>query len=151
SACAGVALALAGNAQAQNWEFTPRLELGYEYSDNYRFGIPGQESEVNGPMLDVTLPVRLIDPVKKAELAPRVRATYFPDEREEDSNDFFLDALYEQRTQRARYGIDADWSRQDIVRSELPSVDEGGDLGDASMGDAGRTLIRYERDLTRVR
>ncbi len=151
SACVGAALGIASNASAQNWEFAPRLELGYEYSDNYRLGFPGQEIEVSGPMMDVALPVRLIDPIREAEIAPRIRATYFPDEREEDSNDYFFDAMYEQRTLRSRYGIDASWSREDIVRSELPAVGDGGDLGDPTMGDAGRTLLRNERDQMRIR
>lgn len=144
-------LAISASATAQNWEFAPRLELGYEYSDNYRLDFAGSEIDVSGGVMDASLPLRLVDPVRKAEIAPRVRATYFPDERDEDSNDYFLGALFEQRSPRSAYGIDADWSRQDVVRSELPSVDEGGGLGDPTLGDAGRVLLRNERDLTRVR
>jgi hypothetical protein len=148
---AAVSALVSAGVQAQNWEFTPRLELGYEYSDNYRLGFPGQEIEASGPMMDVTLPVRLIDPIRKFEIAPRVRANYFPSEKEEDSSDYSLDVLFEQRSQRQRFGFDADWRRQDVVRSELPSPDEGGDLGDPTIGDAGRILLRNERDLTRFR
>jgi hypothetical protein len=137
-------------AHAQNWEFDPRLQLGYEYNDNYRLDFPGQEIDVSGGMLDVRLPVKLVDPVRKAELSPRVRSTYFPDERDQDSNDYFLGGLYEQRTQRQTLGIEANWSRQDVIRSELPSSDIDGNLGDPTLGDAGRVLLRNKRDQLRV-
>ena len=149
-----------GNAIAQNWKFTPRLELGYLYNDNYRLDFSGNEIDVSGPFMDVVLPLQLVDPIRKAEIAPRVYGTYFPDERREDSNDYFLNGLFEQRTQRQVFGIRASWSREDIVRSELPSADvEGGlgdptlgdpTLGDPTMGDAGRVLLRNERDLIRA-
>lgn len=145
-----MALLPIGNAGAQNWEFVPRLELGYEYNDNYRLDFPGDEIDVSGGVLDVELPLRLVDPIRKAEIAPRVRATYFPDEPEEDSNDYFLDALFEQRTQRQVFGVRGGWSRQDVVRSELPDADEGGDLGDPTTGDTGRQLLRNERDRLHV-
>jgi hypothetical protein len=137
-------------AGAQNWEFDPRLELGVQYSDNYRLDFAGNETDVSGPYMDATLPVRLIDQLRKLEIAPRVHATYFPDEREEDSSDYFVDALFEQRTQRRILGVQAHWSREDVVRSELPTSDSGGDLGDPTIGDAGRVVLRNRRDLIRV-
>jgi hypothetical protein len=139
-------------AKAQNWEFSPRLELGYEYNDNYRLDFAGQEIEISGPSLDVTLPLRLIDPVVKAELAPRVRATYFPDERDEDSTDYYLRGLLERRSPRNLIGISGYFSREDVVRSELPPPDEDidGDLGEIATGDAGRVSFRNERDFVRI-
>src|SRR5688500_4781774 len=138
------------DASAQSWEFAPRLELGYEYNDNYRLDFPGDEIDVSGALLDAAFPLRIVDQVRKAEIAPRIRANYFPDEPDEDSNDYFLAGHYEQRTQRQVFGIRGGWSRQDVVRSELPSAGEGGDLGDPTRGDAGRVLTRNERDQIRV-
>jgi hypothetical protein len=150
TAVALLAMCLPMLANAQNWQFAPRLELGYEYNDNYRLDFAGQEIDVSGPLLDVTLPVRLIDPLVKAEIAPRVRANYFPDERDEDSTDYYLRGLLERRTQRQLIGISGYFSREDVVRSELPPPDFDGDLGDISTGDAGRVLFRNERDFIRV-
>jgi len=149
-ATAIAALTLGSTAQAANWEFDPRLQLSYEYNDNYRLDFPGNEIDVSGAMLDVIFPVRLVDPVKRAEIAPRVRATLFPDERDEDSTDYFLNGLYEQRTQRQLFGIEGAFSHEDVVRSELPSSEIDGNLGDPVGGDAGRVLRRNERDLIRV-
>ncbi|HEY8540429.1 MAG TPA: hypothetical protein VIL28_16315 [Steroidobacteraceae bacterium] len=155
TAVALVAAWVSTPADAQNWEFSPKLQLGYEYNDNYRLDFAGQEIEVSGALMDVTLPLRLIDPVVKAEIAPRVRATYFPNERDQDSTDYFLRGLLERRTQRHIAGISAYFSREDVVRSELPppDIDEGidGDLGDIETGDAGRVLFRNERDFIQVK
>jgi hypothetical protein len=150
SVVAAMGLQAAVSAQAQTWQFDPRLQLGYMYNDNYRLDFPGSERDVSGPMLDATLPLSLITPVRKAEIAPRVRATYFPDEGDEDSTDYFLSALFEQRTQRQMFGIDGDWSRQDVVNSELPTSEIDGNLGEPSTGDAGRVVLRNKRDLFRV-
>lgn len=150
SMTAALALLPCVNAGAQNWEFAPRLELGYEYNDNYRLGFAGTEIDVSGAVLDAELPLRLVDPVRNAEIAPRVVARYFPDDKDEDTNDYFLGALYEQRTQRQNYGIRGVWARQDVARSELPSPDDGGDLGNPLTGDAGRAVIRNRRDQLRV-
>jgi len=137
-------------AQAENWEFSPRLELGYLYNDNYRLDIPGNEIDVSGGRLDVTLPIRLVDPVMKAELRPRIHSTFFPDARDEDSTDYFLSGLIERRTQLHTFGMDASISRQDIVRSELPNADIDSNLGDPTIGDSGIVRQRNRRDLLRV-
>jgi len=147
---AALTLGAAATARAQNWEFTPRLQLGYEYNDNYRLDFPGNEIDVSGALMDVTLPVRRTEPTSRIELAPRVRATYFPDEREEDSTDYFFRTLLEKRTQRHALGFDGEWSREDVVRSELPPSEIGDNLGDPLTADAGRRLLRNERDLIRA-
>jgi len=142
--------ASATSVEAQNWEFAPRLELGYMFNDNYRLDPPGDEIEVSGGLLDLRLPIRLIDPVRRAELAPRVRATFFPDERDEDSNDYFLSGLFEQRTARQLFGINGEISREDVVRSELPTSSIDSNLGDPQLGDSGRVIQRNRRDMLRV-
>jgi hypothetical protein len=144
------ALCATGSVQAQNWEFAPRLQLGYEFNDNYRLDFPGNEVDVSGGMADVSLPIRLVNPVKRAEIAPRIRSTLFPGDRDEDSNDYFLTGMYEQRTQRQVFGIEGEVSREDVVRSELPATDIDSNLGDPTTGDAARRLLRNERDLIRI-
>jgi hypothetical protein len=150
AAIAAVTLGAAGAARAANWEFVPRLELGYEYNDNYRLDFPGHEIDVSGALLDVTLPVNLVDPTTRLELGPRLRSTFFPDKRSEDSNDYFFNGLFEKRTLRHVFGIDGQWSREDVVRSELPSSEIDSNLGDPTTADAGRRLLRNVRDLIRL-
>jgi len=137
-------------ASADSWEFAPRLELGYLYNDNYRLDFAGDEIDVSGGTLDVTLPIRLISQVRRAEIAPRVQSTLFPGDRDEDSTDYFVKGLFEQSGQRSVYGVDARVSREDVVRSELPGADVDSDLGEPDEGDSGRVLQRNQRDMIRV-
>lgn len=145
-----VAIGSMATASADTWEFVPRLELGYLYNDNYRLDFAGDEIDVSGGILDVALPIRLVSQVRKAEIAPRVHATLFPDEPDEDSTDYFLKGMFEQRGQRNTFGVDAVASREDVVRSELPGADIDSGLGEPTGGDSGRVLLRNERDLIRV-
>jgi hypothetical protein len=143
-------LLVAAPASAENWEIAPRVLGGYRYSDNYRLDLPGGEIEVSGAEADAALAFRNIDPVNKIEIVPAIVATYFPDESDEDSTDYFLDATFANRTQRRNMGIDAHFGDEDVVRSELPSAQSGGDLGDPQTVDAGRTLQRNRRMLYRI-
>jgi hypothetical protein len=145
-----IALALPGVAAAANWELAPRVEAGYTYNDNYRLEIPGGEIEVSGAEVDAGVTLRTLDPRTQVEITPRVHATYFPSESEEDSTDYFLDALFEDATPRRRTGIRGDFSQQDVVRSEAPDTDFEGDLGDPQDVDSGFTSERNRRDLIRV-
>lgn len=138
------------DAQAANWELAPRVEGGYKYSDNYRLDLPGSEIDVSGAQLDALVELRTIDPRTHFSLTPRVRATYFPDAKDEDSTDYFLGASFDDKTQRRRVGIGADLSREDVVSSELPSADVDTGLGNPNALDSGRTLTRNRRDLIRI-
>ena len=139
------------NVGAVNWELAPRVQGGYRYSDNYRLEQPGGEVEVSGAEADAKVTLRNVDPRTRFEVTPRIRATYFPDEQEEDSTDYFLGASLVDETPRRRMGIAADFSREDVVRSELPGADEiDGDLGDPQAVDSGRTVQRNRRDLIRI-
>jgi hypothetical protein len=153
----GVAMALplllAGGevlAQAQNWEIAPRVLGGYRYNDNYRLDLPGGEIDVSGAEADAAVAFRNVDPRTKIEVTPRIIATYFPDQKEEDSTDYFLDAGVHDATQRRRMGITGRYSHEDVVRSETPAGDIGGDLGDPQSVDGGRTFQRNRRDLFRI-
>jgi hypothetical protein len=145
-------LAAASTASAANWEIAPRVEAGYRYSDNYHLGPPGTEVDVSGGETDAQVAFRTLDPRTKIEITPRVQATYFPDEPEDDSVDGFLDAHFADITPRRRMGIDGAFSHQDVTRSELPAGDEadGGDLGDPVEGDSGRFIERNKRTYARV-
>jgi hypothetical protein len=152
SLATGVALALlaCGSASSANWEFAPRIEGGYRYNDNYRLELPGGEIEVSGAEADAAFTVRTVDPRTRIELTPRIRATYFPDEPEQDSTDYFFAALLEDETPRRRMGFLADVAREDVVRSEFPGADIDGGLGDPEEGDSGRFIEENRRDLIRL-
>jgi hypothetical protein len=141
----------AGSACAANWEVAPRVEAGYRYSDNYHLGPPGTEVDVSGGEADAQVSFRTLDPRTQVEITPRVQATYFPDEPDEDSVNGFLDASFADVTPRRRIGVLGAFSHQDVVRSELPSgEDTGGDLGEPVEGDSGRFVEHNTRNYARI-
>lgn len=137
-------------ASAANWEFAPLVEAGWRVSDNYRLGLPGSEIEVSGAEADAALTWRTVDPRLTVELTPRVRATRFPGDEDEDSTDYFFSGKIGDSTPRRDVGASADYSREDVVHSELPEPGSGGDLGDPGGGDSGRALERNRRELIRL-
>jgi hypothetical protein len=135
----------AAPAVAAPWEFNPRIEAGYLYDDNYRLTSPGTEISVSGPMVDAEMELRTLTQTGEFSLTPRVRATYFPDETDLDAVDYFTSLNWERRGQRVNTRVRGEFAQQDIVNSELPDVDTGGDLGEPDLGDAGRTFVDNRR------
>jgi hypothetical protein len=148
-ACVAAVLLCASTAAVSaNWEVAPVISGGYRYSDNYRLSLPENEIEVSGAEADALVTVRTVDPRTLFEVTPRVRATVFPGESEEDSTDYFLSSAISDTTPRRTVGAAFDFAREDVVRSELPEAGEGGgDLGNPDGGDSGRSLQRNRRDL----
>jgi hypothetical protein len=143
-------LAVCTTAFAANWEVAPRVQAGYRYSDNYRLDLPGGEVEVSGPEADVGVTFRTIDPRTNFEIAPRVNATYFPDEKDEDSTDYYLTGGFSDVTPRRRINVPFMYSDEYVVDSELPEAGEGGELGEPDQGDSGRFVQRNRRDFFRI-
>jgi hypothetical protein len=146
------ALVAAGTASAENWEIAPRVEAGYRYSDNYHLGPPGTEVEVSGGEADAQVAFRTLDPRTQIEITPRVLATYFPDEPDDDSVDGYLNARFEDVTPRRRMGITGSFAHETVTRSELPEGNDidGGDLGNPATGDSGRFVEHNKRDFVNV-
>jgi hypothetical protein len=144
------ALLASASASAANWEVAPRVEGGYRYNDNYHLELPGAEIEVSGVQADAAVTFRTVDPRTTAEITPRVRATYFPDESDEDSTDYFLGGLLHDETPRRRMGVRGDFSQEDVVRSEFPGTEIEGGLGNPDDLDSGRIIERNRRDLVRA-
>lgn len=137
-------------ASAATWEWAPRVEGGYKYDDNFRLNLPGDEIDVSGIEADARLTLRTIDPRTTIEVTPRIRATYFPEESDVDSTDYFLRGLFQDATPRRRVGASVDLSDDNVIRSELPDTQFEGDLGDPQGVDSGRTIERNRRELIRV-
>lgn len=125
------------------------MEGGYRYNDNYRLDQPGVEIDVSGVEADAAVAFRTVDPRTTFSVTPRIRSTYFPDERDEDATDYFLGAEFSDVTPRSRLKVLADWSEEDVVRSELETADVTTDLGQPDALAAGRILERNRRDLYR--
>ncbi|HEU5135134.1 MAG TPA: hypothetical protein VFU13_08335 [Steroidobacteraceae bacterium] len=146
-AAVATALAMSLPAGAAPWEWHPSIEAGYLYDDNYRLAARGDEIDVQGPLLDAELEMRTLTQKSEFTFTPRIRATYFPDETDLDAVDYFADVNWLYSGQRTRTRVRGDFAVQDIVNSEQPGVDDGGELGDPDMGDGGLVLV----DNTRTR
>src|SRR5262245_48123934 len=141
--CSGVVLlagALSLPASAADWEFNPTLEAGYLYDDNYRLASPGNEIKVSGPLADAQLEIRALTQTGEFSFTPRIHATYFPDESDLDAVDYFANVDWQLRGQRTETRVLAEFAQQDIVDTEQPDVDAGGDLGEPDFGDSGVVL-----------
>lgn len=149
---ASLGLGAAGGAHADAaWEFTPTVEAGYLIDDNYRLAPPGAEVDVSGPLVDAELAMRTLTQRGEFSFTPRVRATYFPDERDLDSTDYFgaLDWLH--NGQRVTSRLRGDFAQQDVINSEQPDAGVDTDLGEVDIGDSGRVLTRNTRTRFGVR
>ncbi len=142
---------VAAPAIAAPWEFNPRIEAGYLYDDNYRMTQPGTEISVSGPLVDAEMELRTLTQTSEFSFTPRVRATYFPDETDLDAVDYFANLDWQHRGQRVNSRLRGEFAQQDIVNSELPDVDTGGDLGEPDLGDAGRTFVDNRRTRFEIR
>ncbi|HTU66052.1 MAG TPA: hypothetical protein VMF52_08890 [Steroidobacteraceae bacterium] len=148
----GVALGGATAARADAlWEFTPTIEAGYLYDDNYRLTQPGTEISVNGPLLDAALEMRTLTQTGEFSFAPRVRATYFADEPDLDSVDYFGTMDWQRNGQRVNTRLRADFAEQDVINSERPDAGIDTGLGEPVFGDAGRILVKNRRTRYGVR
>ncbi|MBM0107991.1 hypothetical protein JM946_24945 [Steroidobacter sp. S1-65] len=145
-----LSVALCSTAAAANWEVEPRVQAGYRYSDNFRLYPKGQEVDVSGGEADVGVTFRTVDPRTNFEITPRLVSTYFPNERSEDANNYYLTGGWSDVTPRRRFNLPFLYSEEDVVRSELPDAGEGGDLGQPTEGDSGRFLQRNRRNFFRI-
>jgi len=150
-ALAVAATLVAAQAGAAAWEWNPTVEAGYLYDDNYRLSTPGDEIKVQGPLVDAELELRTLTQTGEFSFTPRVRATYFPDETDLDTVDYFANLDWLHHGQRVETRVRGEFAQQDIVNSEQPDADGGGDLGEPDFGDGGRVLVDNRRMRATVR
>ena len=125
----------------------PRLEAGYLFDDNYRLTQPGTEIDVQGPLVDAELEMRARSPNGEFAFTPRVRGTYFPDEKELDTIDYFATLDWQHRGQRVNTRVVGEFSQQDVVNSEQPDAEipADADLGNGDIGDSGVSFFKNRR------
>jgi hypothetical protein len=149
---AAVALWGVTPAQAGDWELNPKLAAGYLYDNNYRLTPPDTENEVQGSVLDAEVDLRMTSPLTQFSLVPRIRSTYFPDDPEEESDDYFANLGWQHRTEVLRVDVRGEYSEETITSSEQPTADVDSGLGEVGDADAGIIAgIRNRRNLIRVR
>jgi hypothetical protein len=150
---AGALLGLGhGPARADNWELLPRIEGGGMWNDNYRLSqTPADKIEVYGPYIDAQLAADLLSPTSKLDIVPRVRATYFPSDKADQSTDGYLTVDGEHKTLRSEFTGLAQYSDETVIYSELPPATfPGAALGQPTTGVSGRVSVRNRRQYGRV-
>jgi len=152
AAAGAIALPLA--VGAADWELNPSVEAGYLFDDNYRLAMPGNEVEVQGPLVDAQLEMRARTPSGgEFSFTPRVHATYFPDATDLDAVDYYGDLYWLHQGQRLRTEVRGEAAQQDVVSSEQPDAQVPGDasLGEGDTGGSGVVLIDNRRTRFAVR
>jgi hypothetical protein len=140
-----VAVLASAPAGAADWELNPSVEAGILYDDNYRLTQAGTEIDVQGPVVDASLELRSLTQTGEFSFTPRVRATYFPDDTDLDTVDYFGTLDWQHQGQRAKTAIRGDFAQQDIINSEQPDAGTGGDLGEPDIGDSGIAFVDNRR------
>jgi hypothetical protein len=138
-------------AGAAPWEFNPTVEAGLLYDDNYRLTPEGTEIDVQGPLVDASLELRTLTQQGEFSFTPRVRATYFPDASDLDTVDYFGVLDWQHRGLKAETRLRGEFSQQDIVNSEQPDAEAGGELGEVDLGDSGRAFTDNRRTRAMLR
>jgi hypothetical protein len=139
-------------AHAANWEFLPRISVGAFTDDNYAMA-PSTEPQIDvvGAQIDADFALRASTQLTEFALIPRLESTVIPDDEEWESNDYYLGLDWSHRQQRFTAALRADYSDETTVKSELPSSEDDGDLGDPDQGDAGFITVDNRRQRSRVR
>src|SRR5262245_8681266 len=102
---------LANIAGAADYRIEPRVELGGIYNDNYRLS-SADENAISGAMADAQVRWRAVTPTSEFAITPRIVATYFPDDRNEDDTDEYVTMGFTHNGQTWRAAVDGYYSHE---------------------------------------
>ncbi|MEQ1579208.1 MAG: hypothetical protein ABL964_01310 [Steroidobacteraceae bacterium] len=119
----------------------PKVEVGATYNSNLRLQPSAIHDDVAGGYVDALAAFGTQTQRTQFTLTPRVRATKYTDNQDEETTDWFVNSVLAHRAERSRYGLEADFSNQDVVTTELLSP-TGGSLGTPGSGDGGIALSK---------
>jgi hypothetical protein len=138
---------------AQQWLFTPVVEIGVQHIDNPRLiEGDGDTKNITGGMLDVAAEMRRNTQISSVLFRPSAAIYRYSDDSDEDSEAFAVDFDANRSGQRSQWRFTTNFSQQQVFRGETTSseIDDTG-IDDSDHTGTGRTFTRRERDLWRVR
>src|SRR5688572_31212127 len=139
-------------AIAADWEVLPRVAVGAYVNDNYTLAQDTVDPvEVEGAQIRAELGLRAATELSEFSLRPAIESTIFPNDEEWESNDYYLRLDWKHERQRFLAGLRADYSDETTVKSELPSSQDDGGLGDPDGGDDGIVSVDNKRRKVQVR
>lgn len=145
--------ALPSATMAQQWLFTPVVEIGVQHIDNPRLiEGDGDTKNITGGMLDVAAEMRRNTQISSVLFRPSAAIYRYSDDSDEDSEAFAVDFDANRSGQRSQWRFTTNFSQQQVFRGETTSseIDDTG-IDDSDHTGTGRTFTRRERDLWRVR
>lgn len=146
------ALAFPAGSQADEWRVAPDLRLGMIYNDNRRLAEGDEEKiDVVGAQIDIGLLAEKRSATSTLRLRPRLRSDRYSDNREEESDDQFLDFSLQNRGMRSRWGVGANFAREGVLRGGSdPIIDDEPDLENPGLEDPTRFDNRRRRTIWRL-
>jgi hypothetical protein len=152
--CTLPGLAAPGIAAAQQWLVTPEIEVAAQYLDNPHLREDGEEGAIDavsikGGLVDAALALRRNAPTSSFLLRPAV-AVYRYDDKDEDSEGYFLDLDTNGEGRRSAWRLRGNYRQEQVYRSETTSSEFDDLLPDDVQTGTGRTFVRRQRDLWRV-
>ena len=144
----------ADGAVAADWTVDPRISLLGETEDNHRLSaVPGDEISVSGLDMDARLTMRARTPRSNLRLVPRIVATKYPDEPDDDTTNGFLRMNWEYRGEKSLAALDLDYAHRTVLGRYYPDspVPDDGEFGDPRPGNGtGSTTFPTDQDDLRV-
>jgi hypothetical protein len=140
-AAAAILACYAGTTAADaDWSFDPRVIAQFETDDNNRLtNVRGDEISVQGAALDAAVDMRARTPRSDLRVTPRVKASFYPDDPDEERQMGAVTGLWSFKGERWNARVDGSFSVRTILGRVYPE-DDGGGLGEPDPGTgAGRT------------
>lgn len=133
---------------AQDWIFNPIVTLSASYNDNIRLAEDAaQEDDVSGGELDAQAHIVRRSPTGSVTLIPRVVASSFPDDPEEEYTDVYLDFIARRRLQKSDWLFVARYSDVEVLTAELADPDfDNPDIDRPITDDTGLVQIENTRE-----
>ncbi len=148
---AGMCVLMPAPSAAQQWLFTPEIEIGAHHVDNPRLAENTETDTITGGLLDAGLAFRRNTETSSVLLRPRAAIYRYTDAPDEDSEAYFLDFSAQTENQRSLWRIDGNYRQEQVFRGETTSAEfEDVGIDDDVQTGTGRTFTRRQRDLWRV-
>jgi len=134
-------------ASAQDWQFSPDITLKTTYNDNSRLHIDdADQDELRGGELDVRALLSRRSPSGSVVFIPRVTTSYYSDNPEDESDDYFLLFDGQHRAQRSAWSFRTRYSSEQVRKAELQDPDfDDPDVNEPITDDSGLIQLTDRR------
>lgn len=149
---ASLILAGPSAALAQQWIFSPLVEVAAQHIDNPRLEETGDTDDISGGLVDLGAEWRRNTPTSSVVFRPSAQVYRYGSDSNEDSEAYLVDFDAENRGQRSEWRLRANYRQQQVFRGETTpaEIDDIGLEDDVQTG-TGQTFERRQRDLFRIR